>query len=475
MSSKRDFLLLVLMLAVITALHYFTAHYRLQLHEFYRRLYYLPIIYGAFRFRFRGGVLVSCVAATLYAPHLLFYVGNLRWEILNQLMEIILFLVVGVVTGTLTEGQRRQQSLVEQHLERITNLENYTHNVLQSMANGLAALDTNLRVTVYNDRLGSWLDWKGDVRGRPFFEIFPGGDNLETIFRQVLKSGEGLGGLEFTVPVRKGILPLRMFVQPLFTPGRIIFGLVVIFEDLREIRDLEEQVHRAERLSAVGVMASGIAHEIRNPLGIIKTISENIRAEDCSLQPGIQQGLEIIEEEISRANRVISELLNFARPIPYQWGQVDVGELVDDIVQTVRALATKNDVELSIKGSAGSLRADREKMKQALLNLVLNGIQAQPQGGRVEIHMAEQSDGIVIQIQDQGPGIDSEIADKIFDPFFSRREGGTGLGLAVVHRIIQEHGGKIKVESRQGYGTAFKLDLPKAGEGDGICGNSDSR
>lgn len=464
MSSRRDFWLLILMLAAITALHYFTAHYRLQLHEFYRRLYYLPIIFAAFRFRFRGGVLTSCIAAVFYAPHLLFYVGNLRLEILNQLMEIVLFLVVGVVTGSLTEVQRRQQRIVEQHLERITNLENYTHNVLQSMANGLVALDTSLRITVFNHRLGTWLGWTGIIRGRSFFEVFPVTGSLDTKFKQVLKSGDGIVGTEVTVPAGDGVLPLRMFVQPLYTPGQIIYGLVVIFEDLREIRSLEEQVRRAERLSAVGIMASGIAHEIRNPLGIIKTISENIREEGCKCHPGIQEGLEIIEEEIARANRVIAELLNFARPAPYQWEQIDVADLVEDVIQTTRAVAANNTVKIIVVGSSGFLRGDREKLKQALLNLVLNAIQVQPQGGLVKISLAEFSSDIEIKIIDEGPGIEPDIADKIFDPFFTAREGGTGLGLAVTHRIVEEHGGTIRVQSPPGQGAAFILNLPMTGE-----------
>ena len=461
MKNRQNLWLIVLMLAVITILHYFTAHYRLQLHEFYRRLYYIPIIYGAFRYRFRGGILVSSIASILYAPHLLFYVGHLRLDILNQLMEIILFLVIGVVTGSLTELQGRQQRIADKQLERITNLENYTHNVLQSMANGLVALDGNLRVTVFNQRLGLWFNWKDDVIGKRFFQVLQESNIDKKIFQDVLRTGVGSNGIEVIVAIKGESLPLRLFVQPLHTGENVIYGLVLIFEDLREVRKLEEEVRRSERLSAVGVMASGIAHEIRNPLGIIKTISQNIQADGCNCNPATQQGLEIIEEEIFRANRVISELLDFARPIPYRWEQINIEDLARDVVLTTDAIADRSQVLLKVIGLVPRpVLADREKLKQALVNLVLNAIQFQSEGGTVTLTLAENALGAQIRVRDAGPGIDQAIIDKIFDPFFSAREGGTGLGLAVTHRIIVEHGATIDVSSPSGQGAEFVITLP---------------
>lgn len=458
---RRDYWLVILMLVVITTLHYFTAHYRLQLHEFYRRLYYIPIIYGAFRFRFRGGILISIASAVLYAPHLLFYIGHLRLEILNQLMEIILFLVIGVVTGVLTERQHRQQRVVEKQLERITSLENYTHNVLQSMANGLIALDKNLQITVYNQRIADWLIWSEDMKGKSFTEAVQGQGIDETLLSEVVNSGAGRNSIDFIVSTPNGSMPMRVFVQPLKTTSNVIFGLVVIFEDLREVRKLEEEVRRAERLSAIGVMASGIAHEIRNPLGIIKTISQNIQHDGCTCNPAIGQGLEIIEEEISRANRVISELLDFARPIPYLWEQLVLDEVVQDVLQTLRTVARNSSVELTQIGTVPRpVFADRAKLKQALVNLVLNAIQVQNTGGWVKVYLSEEVQGAKICIQDAGPGVPQGIADKIFDPFFSNREGGTGLGLAVTHTIIAEHGAEISVTSLPGQGAKFNVLLP---------------
>ncbi len=242
---------------------------------------------------------------------------------------------------------------------------------------------------------------------------------------------------------------------------------------LREAKQLEEQLQRSKKLAALGEMSAGVAHEIRNPLGVIKSSAQMLRDEFTPLE-GKEEYQELntfIIEEVNRLNRVITEFLSFARPTPPDLQKVNINEIID---KTLRLITSEEKVTPDVKIKVESnknlplVMADPEQIVQALLDIALNGLQAMSDGGelRIAAKRAEDAEGkypaslVQIQITDTGEGIPPSIRDKIFNPFFTTKEEGSGLGLAIVHKIIENHKGFIEVESEVGKGTAFKIFLP---------------
>lgn len=224
----------------------------------------------------------------------------------------------------------------------------------------------------------------------------------------------------------------------------------------------EEMLRRADRLSALGALSAGIAHEIRNPLASIKGTAE-ILQEDYPPADRKYEFLQILIKEVNRLNKVVENFLSFARPQPPDLGPCEVGAVIKSVLELVKPPAQKAQVHISTSfdGQGTDLIADAEQLKQAFLNIILNALQAMPHGGELKITTRHQNPWVEIYIEDQGIGIPSQELDKIFNPFYTTKGEGTGLGLAITHRIIAEnHGGQIEVESKAGKGTRFVVRLP---------------
>ncbi len=228
----------------------------------------------------------------------------------------------------------------------------------------------------------------------------------------------------------------------------------------RRQRELEAQVRRAERLSALGTLAGGLAHEVRNPLASIRA-SAQVLAEESD-DPETGEYLAVIQNEADRINRLVESLLDYARPEHVEVGPVDLNQLVDDVAHLTQSYAAQAGVEVAVTSPPDGLvvRGERDRLHQCLLNLALNAIQAMPGGGRLSLTLNRVGDQACLVVADTGPGIPADDLPRIFDPFFSTKDDGTGLGLAIVQRIVADHRGEIGVESVVGEGTTFRLWLP---------------
>jgi signal transduction histidine kinase/putative methionine-R-sulfoxide reductase with GAF domain len=229
-----------------------------------------------------------------------------------------------------------------------------------------------------------------------------------------------------------------------------------------DLSKTEAQLIRSEKLAALGQLAAGIAHEIRNPLTsiniLIHSLTENLPTEDSRWED-----LKVIEEEILRINEIVDQFLRFAKPAPPLLVKAEVVSIVEETLQLLRPQIEKQRILVQKEfQSLPPILMDREQMKQVILNLLLNGVQAMPKGGHLSLkgHIPEGDHWIKLSIQDSGIGIPPEDIGRLFDPFFSTKEGGVGLGLSIAHRIIDQHRGKIEVESALGKGTLFTVWLP---------------
>jgi signal transduction histidine kinase/putative methionine-R-sulfoxide reductase with GAF domain len=229
-----------------------------------------------------------------------------------------------------------------------------------------------------------------------------------------------------------------------------------------DLRKTEAQLIRSEKLAALGQLAAGFAHEIRNPLTSINILIHSMREKPPS-GDSYKEDFKVIEEEIHRINEIVDQFLRFAKPAPPLLEKTEVSSIFEETLQLLRPQIEKQLIVVEKEFQPlPIILIDREQMKQAILNLLLNAIQAMPGGGHLTLKGQNSEDGqwIHLSIQDSGVGIPGEDMNKLFDPFFSTKEGGIGLGLSIAHRIIDQHRGKIDVESVPGKGTLFTVWLP---------------
>lgn len=352
-------LLLAVAITCISLAHYLTPLKLFYLHDIFQRLYYLPIILAAFWFGLWGGVGCALLVSLLYAPHIVFQWGGSFALELEKYLEIVMYNVVGGLTGLLTQRDRRQRK------------------ELQLTAEGLAQSYHTLQ------------------------------------------------------------------------------------EQSERIMAVEEQLRRSERLSTLGEMAAVLAHEVRNPLASLRGTAEILRDD---FRPGTpkHEFVEIQIKETERLNRVVEEFLRMARQQPGELQRCLVADELETIVTLTSNEARRRKVTLQLEIADKGLlvNADGEKLRQAFLNIILNALQATPEGGSVTITVQPQQEDCEIRISDSGPGISDEIRQRIFEPFFTTKPDGTGLGLAVTKKIIEAHGGSLTIESQAGQGTTMVVQLP---------------
>ncbi|TAL10036.1 MAG: HAMP domain-containing histidine kinase [Nitrospirae bacterium] len=237
-------------------------------------------------------------------------------------------------------------------------------------------------------------------------------------------------------------------------------------EKLRQHRELEERLREAERLSAVGKLASGIAHEIRNPLNFMNLSIDHIRNRLGSGRPdGTAEALALmanIKAEIHRLNTMIENFLTVGKPLTLNKSEVDLGALIQDVVELARQKAVEQGIAIEVADGvpAPRLRADPLQIKTCLMNVVLNAIQAMPAGGRLRITVTPGSGTVDVTISDTGPGISEDDINRIFNPYFTTKKLGIGLGLAITKKVVEEHRGRITVNSRPNEGTDVVISLP---------------
>jgi len=340
----------------------------------------------------------------------------------------------------------------------------YTRQVIASMAHGVLSIDTAGKVVSWNQQTLTLLGLQPAAMNQlDLHSVF---DFEDTGIGQTIRRGVAVMNREIRYHRDEdNWLPLLLTVTPIQDETGIPKGAVVVIRDLSEIKRLEEQVRRAEKLAAIGRLAAGVAHEIRNPLSSIRGFAY-LLGRDRGRHTPEREYADVMVREIDRINRVVTDLLNFSRPMTMKPESTVIADLIDHVVSLVTADATANDIAIQVIGASGMppLGLDPNQVTQALLNLMLNALNAVEAGGKLELRVsaAHAGQGVVIQVTDNGPGIHPKAQEKIFEPFYTTRERGTGLGLAMVRRIADNHDGAVHVESplpgKDG-GTRFTLLL----------------
>jgi PAS domain S-box-containing protein len=247
-------------------------------------------------------------------------------------------------------------------------------------------------------------------------------------------------------------------------------GALLTMRDAESVRRIENEIELSRRLAAIGRLTSGVAHEVKNPINAIVVHLEVLRQKLQQIDPQTRRHLDIIGSEIQRLDRVVQTLVDFTRPVELQLKDLDLRKLVEDVSVLASPDAARQNVRIENLPSTELLpvRIDSDLVKQALLNVVLNGVQAMADGGVLTIRSQSDNGSAIVEVRDQGPGIPAEIRDKIFNLYFTTKKAGSGIGLAMTYRVMQLHNGALEFDSISGEGTSFRLQLPLQETGESV-------
>jgi two-component system sensor histidine kinase HydH len=354
-------ILIILLVSVITALHFLTGTEHIYLHGIYQRSYYIPIVLASFWFEILGGLITAVGLSSVYLIHIIRDWGHYPAYSFQQYAEIGMYLAVAVLVGSLSRAQRRARQRLE------------------------------------------------------------------------------AAGAELSAAYQK-------------------------------LNETFDQLRHSDRLASLGQLAAVIAHEIRNPLGSIQGAVDILGAGLPASDPKAEFA-QIARKEVTALEKLTREILQFSKPAPPKQLPIDPQEIVEAACRLCADQARRQQVDVRLEQSpATRILVDPEQIKQVLLNILINAIQVQPSGGKIEIRISRDLNDVVISVRDFGPGIAAENLDRIFDPFFTTKREGTGLGLAISYQLVSHNGGRIRAESPPGQGACFRISFPMSISG--TTGNS---
>ena len=443
-------------------------------------LYLLHIINAGWLIKIRGAVLTASLSAILYGGlldlHYYRYIAPLQTkygfldhyratDILNTiLVNMGAFFLVGVLAGYLSKQSEETKRKLAESQSDVERLEDLNDSIIQSIDAGLVTLGPKGEIISFNPAAEAITGMSMDqVKGMHHAAVFPS--------LKLPPEPDGLGSpsvsWNWNLTRHDGEkFNLDVDLLRLMDRERQPWGRLLVFKDRTRLRRMEEEVARIEKLAAIGELAAGIAHEIRNPLA---SISGSFQMLENNFQPEGAQGrlIAIIRRELERLNVIVNDFLLFARPRPGEPTEMDLSKTVEDNIRIFRGQPELNPDLAIVSHITPDVRVvfDRHQMEQVMWNLMRNAVEAMPGGGvlsvRVEIDPDEKSLAMV-SVGDTGDGILLEDQAKIFDPFFTTKEGGVGLGLAIVSRILENGGGRIELLCPPRGGSVFLVRVPRS-------------
>ncbi|MCP4675437.1 MAG: PAS domain-containing protein [Deltaproteobacteria bacterium] len=377
---------------------------------------------------------------------------------------VALFVVAGLVSSLVDRLERTGLGLEAERVRR-ADLAQLHADMIRSLTVGIATTGKAGEILMMNpaglDILGLEVD---EVEGKHLGRWLPG-----IVEQSIPEDIIRLRGNSVGVGKSGQKIPIEYIIAPLAGGDGSIHGCIVVFSDLTEVRRLEAELEHSRRLAALGELAASLAHEIRNPLGAISGSFQILRG-STTLSDEDNTLADIISRELDRLARLINEMLEYARPKQTTVSNVNIGKLVEEVVGVfLKGQETAGrEVRTNIDGEIDPAEVDQGQVKQVLWNLLRNAVQATESGDLIEVVVRENRPFIIVEVYDTGKGIAAEEHDKIFDPFYSTRERGLGLGLALCQRIVDAHEGKLEAESREEGGSVFRVSLRGKNEQDGV-------
>jgi two-component system sensor histidine kinase PilS (NtrC family) len=450
--------------------------------SYFISLYVLPILAAStVQFR-RGGLMVATLAAILYvglvAAQYLTAAGFIHYPALvNQsivlparsvaqytvALNLFGFFAVAYLSGSLADSLKSAGARLEQASTELADLQALNQHVIDSLPSGLATTDSHQRILTFNQAAETitGVPFQSAV-GRPIAEVLQLPPNFLSVWEDRFKAPNRTE-IRYQPADGRSEIEIGLAATRLKAPEGHA-GLLFTFQDVTNVKKLERAAAIQSRLAAVGEMAAGIAHEIRNPLASMSGSIQILRHE-LPLSREQEQLMDIVLRESERLNNTIRSLLAYARPQHFHIARFDVRRALNDTALLLRNSSEIGDahvIDVDVPANELPYEADEGQIKQIVWNLATNGLRAMPKGGRLRLRAALEpaSDGVVLTVQDEGTGIPAEELDGLFQPFHGRFAKGSGLGLAIVHRIVSDYNGEIQVSSKTGEGTMVSVRLP---------------
>jgi len=452
--------------------------------SYFSSLYTLPIIAASTIQSRRGGMMVAVLSSLLYSGLVLlqyYATGSLpgvveydslpafRIAVFTVGLNIFGFFAVALLSGYLAESVRRADEQLAATSNQLADLQAFSQHIINSLTSGLATTDVEGNVLTFNRAAeGICGLTANEAVGRSIVDVLQLPDALADGMFGPREGRPQLPRIEVAFTRSGyGTIELGLSTALLYTP-RGETGFIFTFQDVTESRKLEREARVQQRLAAVGEMAAGIAHEIRNPLASMSG-SISILRQELPLTGEQSQLMDIVLRESDRLNETIRSFLAYARPQRANTSRMDVRQVVTDtatLLQNNAELVDGHRIEVDVPQDPVWYFADANQIRQVVWNLATNGLRAMPNGGVLRLSVVRREDDAsgpretLIRVEDQGVGIAPEELDGIFQPFRGGFERGTGLGLAIVHRIVSDYGGEVHVTSQRGVGTRVEVTLP---------------
>jgi two-component system, NtrC family, sensor histidine kinase AtoS len=369
---------------------------------------------------------------------------------------------------------------LRRQFEELADLKGYTDNILGSLTSGIVTIDLDGRVVTLNPAAELMTGFfRGEAAGRYCTELFAHTPELSDLLTETLASRAPIANISLTLRRRNGsAVPIEFGTAPLKGGEGKDLGVIGVFRDVTLLRQLESDLQRSDRLAALGTLAAGLAHEIKNPLTSLLTFSRHLerKFDDRNFRERFGS---VVPRELERINGIVERLLELARPARLSFALVRLPELLERAVELYADQLADRQIEIvrEYARDVPPVQADKEALYRVFVNLVANALDAMPRGGRLIARAGWVTGGdplpparrraanrVKVEIEDTGTGIEPSETDRIFNPFYTTRSGGTGLGLALAHKIVQDHGGRISFTSVPGRGTTFTIVLPLVAE-----------
>ena len=450
--------------------------------SYYSTLYTMPIIAASTVQSWRGGLMVSVLSSVIYAGLVIAQYQDVplpfssmrdvmpppRVAMLTVGLNVFGFMAVAALSGYLAEGLRRTGQQLERASSQLEDLQAFNQHVIDSLTSGLTTSDMEGQILTFNRAAEAITGLAAsDVVGRKIGEIL----QLPEVYQNLFTAGATPSQTqrhEFGFHRWDGRqMEVGMTSAPLITP-RGETGFLFTFQDVTEMKKRDREARMQQRLAAVGEMAAGIAHEIRNPLASMAGSIQILR-DELPLTADQSQLMDIVLRESDRLNETIRNFLSFARPQRAAVADLDVRQIVTDtarLLENNAEVTAAHAVVVAVPAEPVIYRADEAQLRQIVWNLATNGLRAMPRGGRLRLRAdARPPSGsrgaeVVLAVDDEGVGIAPEEIDGIFQPFRGGFANGAGLGLSIVHRIASDYGGEVRVASQPGKGTSVEVALP---------------
>lgn len=427
-------------------------------------LYLINIILCGLVYRRNGAITLALWTSILYSLLVVFgpaLPGKAHYFAIA--MNNFAFFAVAILSGVLSEQIDFMGGELKARGKEIGQLKDFNSIIVENVGTGMMTVDENFLISHCNRSVENILNIE-KLEGKSIADIFPQ-IAIKMKNETLAFDRSGIARIEETFENYKGEkLAIEASVSVLRGDTKEILGYVVLFQDLTEVKRLEFQMRQQEKLAAVGQLAAGIAHEIRNPLASISGSVQMLESSFVGANDDDKRLMKIVIKEIDRLNNLITEFLEYVRPGVRKEDPIDVNMLLNELLEMVKLndKIPQNIVVEKNMPTVDRIMGHSDKLKQAFLNIIINAYQAMEKSElkRLTISSSQSEEKIRVIIGDSGIGMDEQNLKRIFEPFHTTKVKGTGLGLAVTHKIFEDHGAKIFVESKIGEGTRFIIDFP---------------